>query len=121
MRVAVTIALEWSWQRPDRLDVLTARVRRGTRALVLGAARHCSRTTSWQLRDAGLLSTQAEEVLAEPLTYSAGPGLPGSLLTWWQRWRQRRALADLDDHRLEDIGISRAEAAREARKPFWRA
>ncbi len=37
-----------------------------------------------------------------------------------ERLRQRRALRDLDDLQLADIGISRAEALREAGKPFWR-
>jgi len=35
------------------------------------------------------------------------------------RWRQRQALLDLDDHLLADIGVSREQALREARKPFW--
>jgi uncharacterized protein YjiS (DUF1127 family) len=39
---------------------------------------------------------------------------------WAERRRQRRALAELSDHTLHDIGISRAEAWREAQKPFWR-
>jgi uncharacterized protein YjiS (DUF1127 family) len=36
------------------------------------------------------------------------------------RRHQRRALRHLDDHLLRDIGISRQEALKEARKPFWR-
>jgi uncharacterized protein YjiS (DUF1127 family) len=36
------------------------------------------------------------------------------------RWRQRQALLDLDDRLLEDIGITRDEAERAARKPFWK-
>ena len=39
---------------------------------------------------------------------------------WIERTRQRQALADLDDHMLRDIGVTRVEAARECRKPFWR-
>jgi len=35
------------------------------------------------------------------------------------RWQQRRALLDLDDRLLADIGITREEAEREASKPFW--
>jgi uncharacterized protein YjiS (DUF1127 family) len=35
--------------------------------------------------------------------------------------RQRLRLARLDDHLLEDIGLSRAEARREARRPAWDA
>ena len=36
------------------------------------------------------------------------------------RWQQRQALLDLQDRLLEDIGITREEAEREARKPFWK-
>lgn len=32
--------------------------------------------------------------------------------------RERRALMQLDDHMLKDIGIGRSEAYREASKPF---
>jgi uncharacterized protein YjiS (DUF1127 family) len=39
---------------------------------------------------------------------------------WCARSRQRRALTDLDDRLLRDIGVSRSAAAREAAKPFWR-
>ena len=34
-------------------------------------------------------------------------------------YRQRRALAELDAHRLDDIGLTRAEAEAEARRPIW--
>ena len=40
---------------------------------------------------------------------------------WQERAIQRTHLAALDDHRLKDLGISRADAVREAAKPFWRA
>jgi uncharacterized protein YjiS (DUF1127 family) len=36
-------------------------------------------------------------------------------------YRSRRSLVDLDDHMLEDIGISRDEALSEARRPVWDA
>lgn len=39
---------------------------------------------------------------------------------WARRRQQRLRLKDLDDHVLKDIGVGRAEAVREARKPFWR-
>jgi uncharacterized protein YjiS (DUF1127 family) len=38
----------------------------------------------------------------------------------YQRLRQRRALAQLDQHLLRDIGISAAQARQEFEKPFWR-
>lgn len=37
-----------------------------------------------------------------------------------ERHRQRMALQSLSDHALSDIGISRADAASEADRPFWR-
>ena len=43
-----------------------------------------------------------------------------ALVTWSARSRQRRALAGLDDAMLKDIGLSRADIAFEAAKPFWR-
>ena len=38
----------------------------------------------------------------------------------WDRQRQRRALVELDDRQLRDIGKTREEALQEARKPFWK-
>jgi uncharacterized protein YjiS (DUF1127 family) len=43
-----------------------------------------------------------------------------TLVIWQERADQRHALRDLNPHLLKDIGISRADAYREARKPFWR-
>lgn len=40
---------------------------------------------------------------------------------WFQRSRQRRALAELDDRLLRDIGLTCTQARREAAKPFWSA
>jgi uncharacterized protein YjiS (DUF1127 family) len=39
---------------------------------------------------------------------------------WLERSRQRRALADLDDRLLRDIGLTREEARRECANPFWK-
>ena len=45
----------------------------------------------------------------------------GALLTWQMRANQRTRLAEMESHRLEDMGITPGEAQREAAKPFWRA
>ena len=36
-------------------------------------------------------------------------------------WRQRQALKALDDAALHDIGVTRAQARAEARRPVWDA
>ena len=43
-----------------------------------------------------------------------------AIATWVERRRTRRRLNHLSDHMLKDIGISRADRARELEKPFWR-
>ncbi len=43
------------------------------------------------------------------------------LFVWSERHRQRHALEGLDDRMLKDIGLSRADAANEFSKSFWRA
>ncbi|MEM8742477.1 MAG: DUF1127 domain-containing protein [Pseudomonadota bacterium] len=40
-------------------------------------------------------------------------------MRWMARARSRADLATLDDHLLDDIGVTRADARREARRPFW--
>ncbi|MGH8543773.1 MAG: DUF1127 domain-containing protein [Gammaproteobacteria bacterium] len=58
------------------------------------------------------------------------PGLWRAIRSWaaraldrLRRWREvtreRRTLLALSDHMLKDIGITRAEAEREASRPFW--
>jgi uncharacterized protein YjiS (DUF1127 family) len=40
---------------------------------------------------------------------------------WRRRARERRELSELDERDRHDFSISRCDAQREARKPFWRA
>ena len=39
---------------------------------------------------------------------------------WRRRVRSRRELAEIDDHMLRDIGLTRSVALTESAKPFWR-
>jgi uncharacterized protein YjiS (DUF1127 family) len=47
-----------------------------------------------------------------------------TLQTWMGRRRQRKTLAglaaEMNNHLLQDIGVSQDAAFREASKPFWR-
>ena len=45
----------------------------------------------------------------------------GTLRAWHARARQRRHLAELSPHLLEDLGLKPEAARAEAAKPFWRA
>ena len=47
-------------------------------------------------------------------------GLASGIAIWLDRRQGRQDLSDLDDRLLADVGISRADALCEARKPFWR-
>ncbi|SEF74765.1 DUF1127 domain-containing protein [Vibrio hangzhouensis] len=38
---------------------------------------------------------------------------------WHQNYRSRKALAELSDHLLDDIGVTRAEAREESQRNFW--
>lgn len=62
-------------------------------------------------------STMAQFAPARP----AGVGVLATLALWAERRRQRLALLELDGALLADIGLSAADARREAGKPFWQA
>jgi uncharacterized protein YjiS (DUF1127 family) len=68
----------------------------------------------------GSIYRGAYQLSATDLLIRAISGAGEALLTWQERARQRRALADLDDRMLDDIGLRRADVAQEAMKPFWR-
>ena len=48
-------------------------------------------------------------------------GVVTLLLDYLETYRQRRALAALDDHMLKDIGLSRCDVEAEISRPFWRS
>ncbi len=47
------------------------------------------------------------------------PGLADLLKDMLALYRQRKSLSELDDHMLEDIGITREQARRESSRPAW--
>ncbi len=62
-------------------------------------------------------SQEAEIFARAPALYRALAGVG----TWLSRFRERRALGDLSDHLLRDVGLTREQAVREAAKPFWQS
>ena len=44
-----------------------------------------------------------------------------TLLVWQMRTRERARLAEMEAHRLDDMGLTSEQAGREAAKPFWQA
>ena len=46
-------------------------------------------------------------------------GVLALMREWLLRSRTRNEIAELDDHLLRDIGLTRADAMVEARKLFW--
>ena len=66
------------------------------------------------------------QTVAEPTRPADRQGLSTRLAVafttfwrWHQTMRQHQALLELDDHLLADIGITREQAKKEARQPFW--
>lgn len=47
------------------------------------------------------------------------PGLLRTLSVWASLWSERRALCQLDDRTLADLGLTRAQACAEARRAPW--
>jgi len=50
-----------------------------------------------------------------------GGAKKGLLDIWWERRTARLRLAEMSDHNLQDIGLTREDALKEAEKPFWMA
>ena len=66
------------------------------------------------------IGSRPQTSLGRTLGRAALARMVASVSAWYERARQRRALMQLSDHMLRDIGIARAEAVGEASKPFWR-
>jgi uncharacterized protein YjiS (DUF1127 family) len=64
-------------------------------------------------------SVSAWRLLQTDCWHTAMAAASSAIAIWRERARSRRVLATLDDHRLRDIGVSRADAWLESEKPFW--
>lgn len=53
------------------------------------------------------------------VVFRGARGILARLLAWQELARERRALLELDQRMLEDIGLRREDALREASRPFW--
>ncbi len=67
------------------------------------------------------LTATLSRLQARPARSTPTRGVIDTLLAFGALHRQRRALARLDDRALADLGLSRYEARRESRRPFWDA
>ena len=76
-----------------------------------------SRTSTLQLSQ--LTQTAATQPL--PLFAQWAIAFAATVTLWERRAKTRRALADLDQARLQDVGISPEEARDEIRKRYWNA
>ena len=72
---------------------------------------------SVQLSEDGCSSNKSASCGVKSADWLAG--VFGHIRRWRSLARQRRDLARLSDEMLKDIGISRVDALREAKRPFW--
>jgi uncharacterized protein YjiS (DUF1127 family) len=82
-------------------------------------AQNCTHTMSSRAHAALALVLALAWFALDRLGHGAGRVAEGALI-WLERARQRRQLAQLSDHMLRDIGLTRADAWAESEKPFWR-
>jgi uncharacterized protein YjiS (DUF1127 family) len=66
------------------------------------------------------LYDQVPPLTLNPKAWPFARRILGAILQWHQQATERRALRQLDDRLLQDIGIERSQALMEAEKPFWR-
>ncbi len=81
----------------------------------------CIDTISMPVADSGTSNSWKSWIIAGYTLLVSDMARVFETLNVWQRrstWRTR--LSDLDDRMLKDIGITREEAYREIRKPFWK-
>ena len=66
--------------------------------------------------------TTASAPLASRQTFPVVTRLHRRLFArWYDRYLQRLDLAEIDDHLLRDLGLTRRDVRRECAKSFWQA
>lgn len=65
-------------------------------------------------------SATAAIITIQPVESRQSGRLLAIVETWLQRRRSRRALAELDERLLRDIGLTPSEAIAESTMPFWK-
>jgi uncharacterized protein YjiS (DUF1127 family) len=104
---------------------LQARLKRNARAdeeVPVGTSVKMSRVPSAAKPPVHFLSCPTPARLARPQCNSWRTFAPWRVIqVWAERRRQRTTLGELieEKHLLDDIGLTRAQALREAAKPFW--
>lgn len=73
------------------------------------------------LHAAGTISSESKNVIRLPVAKAMATSHGSLIGGWFARYKSRQALRALDDHLLDDIGLSREQAEQEAAKPFWKA
>jgi len=63
----------------------------------------------------------AQGWIVPPVVGGPHAGFVALLRQWWLRSRTRDEIAELDEHLLRDIGLTRFDAMVESRKHFWQA
>ena len=61
----------------------------------------------------------AQGWIVAPADAEPGAGVVALLRQWLRRSRTRDEIAELDQHLLRDIGLTRFDAVVESRKHFW--
>jgi len=72
---------------------------------------------SGDLKMATHMSTHSVQTLDTSSLLNRGKMM---LMTWFERARSRRELAELPPHLLKDIGLTESDRFVESNKPFWR-
>lgn len=65
---------------------------------------------------AGSIWSELGALAVDWLSFAAG-----RVIEWQVRARERTMLAQIDEHGLNDLGLTRADVLRETSKRFWQA